>query len=243
MNPLASVFSAELVAIESAINSVKYNKNTSVTIYSDSKSALQAISRYDSKNPIIQNIHILLLMVYKNNTTILFCWVPAHCDIKGNELADKAAKNATKFSKKCNNPILFSDIKAFLKQKFREKWQLEWNTKVNNKLFKVDPSIGKRFFTGFQNRMEEIKFTRLRLGHTKLTHEYLFLNEQSPICNVCQCNITIEHILTECPQYEIKRIHFFGNKEIKINEILKRINSQQSNVLNFLKHTDLFSKI
>ena len=48
LNPLASIFSAELVAIESAINSVKHNKNTSVTIYSDSKSALQAILKYDS---------------------------------------------------------------------------------------------------------------------------------------------------------------------------------------------------
>jgi hypothetical protein len=62
LNKIASVFSAELVAIEAAVNSLKKNKDTSCTIYSDSKSALQAILKYDSKNPIVQNIHILLLV-------------------------------------------------------------------------------------------------------------------------------------------------------------------------------------
>lgn len=243
LNALASIFSAELVAIESAVNSVKLTKNTSITIYSDSKSALQAIVKYDSKNPIVQNIHILLLILYNNNNKIKFCWIPAHCDIKGNELADKAAKNATKFSKKCNNPILFSDVKAFLREKCRQKWQLDWNSKVNNKLFKVDSSVGKRDFSGFQNRISEIKFTRLRLGHTKLTHKHLLLNEQQPVCEVCNCIISIEHIITKCPKYETKRIRFLGSREIKMSDALKRVNSQKNNILRFLQNTRLFHEI
>lgn len=243
MHSLASVFSAELVAIESAINSVKLTKNTSVTIYSDSKSALQAITNYDSKNPIVQNIHILLLMISKNNTKIIFCWVPAHCGIKGNELADKAAKNATKFSKKCNNPILFSDVKAFLRQKSRSKWQLDWNSKVNNKLFKVDPFIGKRFFSGFKNRIEEIKYTRLRLGHTKFTHKHLLLKEEEPECDVCHSIVSVEHILSECSKYEVERLQFLGNQQIRVSDVLKRGNSQKTNMLNFLKSIGLFSEI
>ena len=72
INKLASVFSAELVAIENAVNSVSKTKDTSVVIYSDSKSALQAILQYDSKNQIVQNIHILLLRLNENNTKLNF---------------------------------------------------------------------------------------------------------------------------------------------------------------------------
>ena len=123
LNKHASVFSAELVAIEAAVNSVKNTVNTSCTIYSDSKSALQAILKYDSQNSIVQNIHMLLVSLKENNTSIKFCWVPAHCGIKGNEFADKIAKQATKFSKNCKNPILFSDIKAFIKNEATKKME------------------------------------------------------------------------------------------------------------------------
>ena len=63
------------------------------------------------------------------------------------------------------------------------------------------------------------------------------------MCTVCNTHINVVGVLTECPKYEIKRIHYFGNKEIKMNEILKRGNSQQNSVLNFLRSTDLFSEI
>lgn len=244
MNALASVFSAELVAIESAVNSVKLTKNTSVTIYSDSKSALQAILKYDSKNPIVQNIHILILMINKNNTKVKFCWVPAHCDIKGNELADKAAKSATKFSKKCTNPILFSDIKSFLKQQIRKQWQLEWNLEVNNKLFKVDSIVGKKYFLGFKSRLEEIKYTRLRLGHTRFTHKHLLLNEQQPMCNICNTVISVDHIISNCQKFENERIRFLGARQIQLKDVLQRENSQKiKNIFNFLKSIQLFSEI
>ena len=44
----------------------------------------------------------------------------------------------------------------------------------------------------FYSRLEEIKFTRLRLGHTRLTHSYLFTENQPPMCTECEC---------ECPRY------------------------------------------
>ena len=244
LNVLASAFTAELVALEGAVNSIKNVKNTSCTIYSDSKSALQSILKYDSKNPITQNIHILLLNIKENNTKVKFCWVPAHCGIRGNELADKVAKEATKFSKHCTNPILFSDIKAFLKAQINKKCKLFWNTQVNNKLFQVDSAIGKKDFSGFINRLEEIKFTRLRLGHTKITHEFRFLGQQQPICNACMCDLTVKHILVECPKFEPKRIACFGHYELNISDILERGNYKKIlNMLNFLRQTNLFSQI
>ena len=244
LHKLASAFTAELVALEAAVNSLKHVENTSCTIYSDSKSALQSILKYDSKNPIVQNIHILLLNITGNNTIIKFCWVPAHCGIRGNELADKVAKNATKFSKNCTNPILYSDIKTFLKEQINNKCSLFWNTQVNNKLFQIDSKIGKKDFSGFTSRMDEIKFTRLRLGHTKITHEFRFLGQQQPICNVCVCDLTVKHLLIECPKYEQKRIACFGHYELNISDILERGNYKKIlNILNFLRQTGLFNEI
>ena len=244
INKHASVFSAELVAIEAAVNSIKNTHNTSCTVYSDSKSALQAILKYDSQNPIIQNIHLLLVTLKEKNTKIRFCWVPAHCGIKGNEFADKIAKEATKYSKNCKNPILFSDIKAFIKNEAIKKWQHNWNSKVNNKLFSVDSSVGKKYFSGFNTRIEEIKFTRLRLGHTKLTHSFRYTNEPQPVCNICQCFLTIQHILTACTKYNHDRTRFFGKSKVNISDILARGNYQKMNqVLKFLKFTRLFSEI
>ena len=111
--------------------------------------------------------------------------------------------------------------------KQQKKWRHDWNTKVNNKLFSVDSSIGKKDFSGFNTRLEEIKFTRLRLGHTKLTHGFIFTEEPQPVCTVCECNVSIKHILVECPKYELERIRFFGHHEVNFANILERGNYQK----------------
>ena len=240
----ASVFTAELSAIEAAVNSVKKNENTTCTIYSDSKSALQAILVYDSKNSIVRNIHFLLSSLKEKNVRIKFCWVPAHCGIVGNEMADKVAKQATKYSKKCTFPLSLSDIKAYLKSEAKSKWQQQWNSLTNNKLFEVDPNIGKKDFSGFHSRLDEIKFTRVRLGHTKLTQSYLFDGIPQPACNVCNCALTIKHLLIECPKYEPERFRFFGAYEVKLCNILERGNPQRSSkLIDFLKFTRLYNYI
>jgi hypothetical protein len=115
---------------------------------------------------------------------------------------------------------------------------------VDNKLFGVDSSIGKKDFSGFSTRLEEIKFTRLRLGHTKMTHSFRLLGEPQPECNICECPLTVKHILIECPVYEQKRIGFLGHHELNIYDILERGNFVKiKNIFNFVKEIGLFSEI
>jgi hypothetical protein len=159
-------------------------------------------------------------------------------------MADKTAKEATKFSKNCNNSILLSDIKSFLKGKVSEKWKEIWSTKINNKLFEVDSSIGNNDFSRFNSRLEEIKFTRLRLGHTKMTHKFRLLSEPQPLCDMCDCYLTVKHCLIECPKYVRERTRFFGQNIFKMSDILERGNFIKINrILEFVKHAKLFSEI
>jgi hypothetical protein len=51
-------------------------------------------------------------------------WVPDHINIKGNELADKAAKKGTELQH--ITPESYISL-AFIKRKIREKGLLEWN--------------------------------------------------------------------------------------------------------------------
>ena len=192
----------------------------------------------------MQRIHISLLIMYQNNTFVKFCWVPAHCEVDGNEQADKAARQAANASRNCKSPVVFSDVKAYLKHIYKEKWESLWNLRVNNKLLQVESSVAPKNFSGFKTRLDEIKFSRIRFGHTKLTHMHHLNREPQPICQVCHCQLTIHHILVDCPQYKPKRIEFFGHSNIKIKEILQRSDiTKKYSLINFLRAINLYSEI
>ena len=96
----------------------------------------------------------------------------------------------------------------------------------------------------FSSRADEIKFTRLRLGHTRLTHEFIFKNTPPPICNECRVPFTIEHILLVCPRYYQERLNNFGNQILTLEILLNRKNFQYTrNVLQFLKDSNLYTDI
>ena len=67
--------------------------NNKFIIFSDSLSVCKAMNHTTSKNPQIQKLlekfHELLA-----NKEIVFCWIPSHIGIQGNEMVDKQAKTS-----------------------------------------------------------------------------------------------------------------------------------------------------
>ncbi|GBN02249.1 hypothetical protein AVEN_116432-1 [Araneus ventricosus] len=91
LSPHNTVIQAETLAIKEAINWAN-SKGISTSIWSDSKSALGAISSFKSSNPLTQETQQALLQ----NPSMQLNWIKAHVGFLGNEAADNLAKQATK---------------------------------------------------------------------------------------------------------------------------------------------------
>ena len=139
----ASIFTAELEAIVSALRYIKITtKNNTFVVFGDSKSALQALlSKWD--HPTVQTIMRFLVFLHTVHKTVIFCWLPSHMGISGNERADSAAKAA--LQKDVSNCLIsYTDTYQYISQYVRDMWQCGWDTAVNNKLHATKPLIGEQ---------------------------------------------------------------------------------------------------
>ena len=90
----SSIYSAEAIAIDLAMNIIANHKFSKFIIYSDTKSVLQALQSKNSSTSLITRLLDKTNTLSKNNSIIL-TWIPSHIAIQGNERADKAAKKST----------------------------------------------------------------------------------------------------------------------------------------------------
>ena len=101
--------------------SVRKNNNTNIFyFFSDSLSSLNSIGNKKLDHPI--TLQILLKYLFTHSYNIIFCGLPSHVGITGNEKADKAAKSAL------NKPILripipYTDLKPIINKYIHNKWQ------------------------------------------------------------------------------------------------------------------------
>ncbi|XP_055924649.1 uncharacterized protein LOC129956736 [Argiope bruennichi] len=180
LSTLCSVLTAELMAIMIALEKISNLSDHKFCIYSDSMSALEALSHPHTKtHPLAIDILHLWRNLQTRNYQILFCWLPGHAGIFGNESADAAAKAAS-------TSLQRPDIT----------------------LWPVVPV-----------RELDVKLTRLRIGHTRLTHKHLLFGERCPVCNACDVNLTVTHILSECPIFNSHRLHLFGTSSSNIRDL------------------------
>ena len=95
-----SIFTAELYAIYMACTIVNDlpNPPLGVAILSDSKSALQALTagRTRNRGNLQAEIQFLAHQLILKGSDVFLMWLPSHTSIKGNEFADKEAKEAAK---------------------------------------------------------------------------------------------------------------------------------------------------
>ena len=70
-----SIFTAEVEAIDKALNYVKVSSVERFVIFSDSMSVLQAIESQESKNPLVNRVLQTCQKVISNGKFITFCWI------------------------------------------------------------------------------------------------------------------------------------------------------------------------
>ena len=126
----------------------------------------------------------------------------------GNETADTLAREAALDLPIAPLSLPRSDYKCYIRRLLRDAWQAEWHATVNNKLRAVLPTIPPRYINPYP-RLWMMKLTRLRIGHTRLTHEHLITGRPPPYCDDCIVPLTVEHILLECPSHQQHR-QLFG---------------------------------
>ena len=234
----ATIFTAEANAINIAINDLNKSKNNQFVIITDSLSCLIALDSPKEKNPIILKLKQQIHNILSKNINISFLWIPSHVGITGNELADELAKNCLSNQKIKNIKIPYLDYKNTITKYFTKKWQIEWNKETSNKLHKIQPKLKKRSNQDL-NRKENVIYTRIKIGHTQLTHSFLLKEENPPFCIRCNKNLTIKHILTECIEFKNQKEKLFKSNNLKT--IIDLENPKK--IINFLKETGLYNLI
>ena len=233
----ASIFSAEIKAIDLALDHIEQSRSSDFIIFSDSLSVLQSLH-----NPHIENPLLLDVLLKHNELTelnrIVFCWLSSHVGIKGNEKADIAAKSALTLNIS-DLKIPFTDFKPSINTFVHNKWQMSWNAAVFNKLHSIKPSLGEWQPNYRIDRKEEVTLARLRIGHTFITHSFLLKGEDWPLCIPCQEPFSVKHFLLDCTDFRIIRSRFYRVNGLK--ELFDTV--EPVRIFSFLKEIGLYNKI
>ncbi|GFT65719.1 putative RNA-directed DNA polymerase from transposon X-element [Trichonephila clavipes] len=217
-----SIFTAEAVAIYRALQLIDSTMPRKYCIYTDSMSVLEALENYNDRcHPVVCKILDITSRLYSKGRDIVFCWLPSHVGIIGNEQADSAAKSAT-----THLPLAFplSDMKRVIMHHIFKIWQESWSQQLDNKLHSVKPVIGA--WPVMPMRRTDVKLTRLRIGHTRLTHRHLLFGEHAPECPSCNVSYTVHHILIDCPVFNHHRITFLNSSHLTLPDLVGEIPHQ-----------------
>ena len=206
------VIASEIYAIYRALQWILSNmQDCKCVIFSDSKSALQLISKHiaTSYSFLITSIHHLIIELSTKEIDICFQWIPAHCGIIGNEVADTLAKNAVTYEEITPLELEAKEEVTHTKKYMSEWWENRANFEVVGCNFgRLIGDIRSWKWVSIGNRYADIILARLRSGHVRLNH---FLHKigcsDTPFCAHCPWeNETVTHFILECPHYRNHRI-------------------------------------
>ncbi|XP_064462600.1 uncharacterized protein LOC135373307 [Ornithodoros turicata] len=199
------IYFAELVAVLMALQAVP-SSHSLVCFFTDS---LSLVSKLDSG---ISSHERDLLLAFSPSFIheIVLTWVPGHCGLPANEVADSLARAAVASTHLAVLPliptVLYAMYKRFdsLHRAAALQQQLRARPELAHLEFGWNPLL-------CGSRRMEVLLTRFRCRVIQLNY-YLhrIRRSVSPLCPYCQQDETIEHFFLHCSRYSSQRAMFLA---------------------------------
>jgi len=178
----ASIFRAELYTLLLAIGVVRRSKEKTFVIFSNSVSSLQSIYGFNLDSDFVQNFLKDYTILAKNGKNLVLCWIPSHVG------SSVMIKQMQLQSQHCLYLSLWwsflpRDMYPHITKLIFDEWQEVWNCCAGNKLHAIRPTVCGYKQKTCLSRRDSVLLNRLRIGHTRLTHSFLY-SQVMPYLNV-----------------------------------------------------------
>lgn len=203
VNNLASSLQTELLAIYFALDMVQeYSAHVNTIIITDSLAAIQTIKN----NKVTDNVQIVhsIKDLLAECHAVTFIWVPSHVGIKGNELADKLAKQSLSKKKR------YTDLPSISISRQRTNIHRHAeDVTLTHMLTKADESPTFAQMAERTKLIPPLKiptsapdircFAYVMLGYKHPKQQPFICTDRT--CPDCDCLFSIEHHFFECAQH------------------------------------------
>ena len=170
----ASVFQGEILGIQRACSQLFNSNAKSVTIFSDSQSALASLANWKVESKAVEKC-INSLNLLSQETEVDLKWVRGHAGHTGNEFADAMAKLGTQnFENKIDVSPPISWAKQLIKQSSYKEWNQRWYSTKHYRQTKIwFPSLNRKFSRSLLNlnRTELGLSIQMLSGHNRLNYQ------------------------------------------------------------------------
>lgn len=210
-----SIFTAECIALNEAVDIAINNSNNNFMIITDSLSALNSInsSKVSPKtNPYILSLKDIYHQFYnKSKCKLEFIWIPSHIGVTGNDKADSSAKIASNSDAELEARIPPTD--------FRHNYKLSASAQTKEQNLNQGMKKGVEYFqTHVTNsnkpwfhkknlsRKDTVTINRCRANHYNLAASLSRVKLiDSPKCDCSFETQDLNHVIWNCPLYENQR--------------------------------------
>lgn len=220
MGKWPTVFQAEVYAIHICARTciMRNYRHAKIGIFSDSQAALLALKSSKCESKLVwECVASLRELAARHNRVMLF-WVPGHCGIEGNEMADELARQGSSNSFVGPEPFL-GISKSAVKQEITNWGQSQiasiWGEMRGLRQAKTfitpSPSIAKKLLG--LNRRELRILAGLLTGHCPARyHLHKIGMWPNNLCRFCLLELeSSAHLLCFCGALVSRRLRFFGS--------------------------------
>lgn len=206
--PETTVFTGECYGILKSLEYALIMKLSHSVIFSDSKSALQALIKFpfvnNSNSVVILECRNLLCRMSLGGLTVHFAWIPGHHNIKGNVKSDILANEAITSGDIYPYKIFPHDLLTLPIISLRNSWEEEWASKNQHKgrhYRNIQSAIPTKpwFFKISLSKSVTSCIIRMRLGHACTPVHLSRLKIKTD--DLCECGAVgdLNHIVFACP--------------------------------------------
>ena len=213
LHKLSGIFISEMFAIYQALLLAPKNMSTEtgLVIYTDSLSSVLALQNHNNKPYLFLYFKINeLIQKLRSKFVVKVQYIPSHKGIRGNEVADEAAKAAHDNNISLSTPITNQVYNKILKEKLSNLWTERYERDVmdfGKAIFFFSNKSKPEYWpwSNHKSRMIESSLSKLRIGHVGLNNHLFRINKSDT--ELCECGEaeTVDHFLLICPAYQDQR--------------------------------------